>query len=105
MMPAMIMKQHRRAFTVCGAGAGALLALVYLAAGGGAAARHRSHDSDAAPGDFAYYCRRRAPPSAMVRAASASLFMDCGRRTSKAGPSTAPCTAPCRMMWCRALRI
>ncbi len=51
----MVMKQRRRAFSMCGAAAGALLVLAYLAASGGAAARHRTHDADAAPGDFTYY--------------------------------------------------
>ena len=55
MTPAMITAQQRRAFGVLGIAASALLALAYLAASGGAAARHRSHDSGAAPGDFAYY--------------------------------------------------
>ena len=35
--------------------AAALIAFVYLGAGGSASARHRSHASAGAPGDFAYY--------------------------------------------------
>jgi ribonuclease T2 len=36
-------------------GAAALIAFVYLGAGGSASARHRSHASAGEPGDFAYY--------------------------------------------------
>jgi ribonuclease T2 len=44
-----------RPFTVSGAAASALLALLCLGSIGSAPARHRSHGGDTAPGDFAYY--------------------------------------------------